>query len=457
MSLPRVLFVARTRYSLPLSETPRPPLRCPLGGARLAPARHVPRRRSGAHRTVHARADVPRRRARGGYLLRGAALAGAERDPGVRAGGRRRAGGSGHGPGAARPPARRVGRSRRLRRPRRLAQRHSHLRLAPAQAPLTPDRPAGADRRHPGRRRAHGVRVHVVARAEQGVEPTATFPAYMDSPRSSSRRRRSFRPLPEALFVGVLERYKGVDVLASAWTRWRRASPGRASTWSAAGRCRTSSSSSWQAAGVACGDAELATDGVAGALDATTALVLPSRREGMGRVIVEAFCRGARSSAPLRAGSSISRVRREWAARPRRGRRGARGALTRMLAEPATATRLGEGARTAASAWAATPEEFATRMRSSSIACWGGPDRMRLIFVTQRVDPDDPVLGATVAKLARHERCDELVVLTDSAIPGALPANCRVRLFASRSRPGAEPASARRSQQSSRIARGPPR
>ena len=62
---------------------------------------------------------------------------------------------------------------------------------------------------------------------------------------------------------------------------------------------------------------------------------------------------------------------------------------------------------------------------------------MRLIFVTQRVDPDDPVLGATVAKLrALAARCDELVVLTDSAIPGALPANCRVRTFAARSRLG---------------------
>ncbi len=62
---------------------------------------------------------------------------------------------------------------------------------------------------------------------------------------------------------------------------------------------------------------------------------------------------------------------------------------------------------------------------------------VRLVFITQRVDPDDPVLGATVAKLrALAERCDELVVLTDSSIPGALPANCRVRTFAARSRPG---------------------
>lgn len=69
--------------------------------------------------------------------------------------------------------------------------------------------------------------------------------------------------------------------------------------------------------------------------------------------------------------------------------------------------------------------------------CSVAGEHVRLIFITQRVDPDDPVLGATVAKLrALAERCDELVVLTDSSIPGALPENCRVRTFAARSRLG---------------------
>lgn len=62
---------------------------------------------------------------------------------------------------------------------------------------------------------------------------------------------------------------------------------------------------------------------------------------------------------------------------------------------------------------------------------------MRLVFVTQRVDPSDPVLGATVAKIrALAHRCDEVVVLADSAVPEALPSNCRVRLFASAGRIG---------------------
>ena len=62
---------------------------------------------------------------------------------------------------------------------------------------------------------------------------------------------------------------------------------------------------------------------------------------------------------------------------------------------------------------------------------------MRLVVVTQQVDPSSPVLGATVAKLrALAARVDELVVLADSAVPGTLPDNCRVRLFRASRRAG---------------------
>ena len=60
---------------------------------------------------------------------------------------------------------------------------------------------------------------------------------------------------------------------------------------------------------------------------------------------------------------------------------------------------------------------------------------MKLIFVTQQVDPADPVLGATVAKLrALAAQVDELVVLSLGAVPGSLPPNCRVRTFGGRSK-----------------------
>jgi glycosyltransferase involved in cell wall biosynthesis len=61
----------------------------------------------------------------------------------------------------------------------------------------------------------------------------------------------------------------------------------------------------------------------------------------------------------------------------------------------------------------------------------------RLVFVTQQVDPGHPALAATVPKIAAlARRVDEVVVLADGAVPGALPANCRVRLFAAPSKAG---------------------
>lgn len=54
----------------------------------------------------------------------------------------------------------------------------------------------------------------------------------------------------------------------------------------------------------------------------------------------------------------------------------------------------------------------------------------RLLVVTQRVDPEHPVLWATVPKLhALAERVGELVVLALAGRRDVLPANCRLRTF----------------------------
>jgi glycosyltransferase involved in cell wall biosynthesis len=54
----------------------------------------------------------------------------------------------------------------------------------------------------------------------------------------------------------------------------------------------------------------------------------------------------------------------------------------------------------------------------------------RLVFVTQQVDPDHPVLGAAVVKItALARRVDEVTVLALAARPGVLPGNCRVSTF----------------------------
>src|SRR5436190_14920332 len=54
----------------------------------------------------------------------------------------------------------------------------------------------------------------------------------------------------------------------------------------------------------------------------------------------------------------------------------------------------------------------------------------RLVFATQKLDPGDPVLAATVPMVrALAERVDELVVLCDTAVPDAVPHNVRVHEF----------------------------
>jgi glycosyltransferase involved in cell wall biosynthesis len=62
----------------------------------------------------------------------------------------------------------------------------------------------------------------------------------------------------------------------------------------------------------------------------------------------------------------------------------------------------------------------------------------RLVFLTQRVDPDDPVLGATVPKIrALAERVGEVVVLAQSAAAAnGLPDNVEVRTFGADGRLG---------------------
>jgi glycosyltransferase involved in cell wall biosynthesis len=59
----------------------------------------------------------------------------------------------------------------------------------------------------------------------------------------------------------------------------------------------------------------------------------------------------------------------------------------------------------------------------------------RLVFLTQSVDPDHPVLAATIPKIrALAERVDEVVVLAQSGGRHRFPANVEVRTFGAPSR-----------------------
>ena len=97
--------------------------------------------------------------------------------------------------------------------------------------------------------------------------------------------------------------------------------------------------------------------------------------------------------------------------------------LVRLLADPAEIARL-------AAARALCRRALARHAGGVRRARARSGRRVRLVVITQRVDPEDPALGATVAKLrALAAHVDELVVLTLVARPADLPANVRVKEF----------------------------
>ena len=103
---------------------------------------------------------------------------------------------------------------------------------------------------------------------------------------------------------------------------------------------------------------------VVAALDASTLLVLPSRSEGMGRVLVEAACR-ARAVVGTRVGGIPDVVQDgETGVLVEPGDAQAlAGALVRVLADRELAERLGAEGRRRVDPWLATPEEYARRLR----------------------------------------------------------------------------------------------
>ncbi len=219
-------------------------------------------------------------------------------------------------------------------------------------------------------RRADGVRTISTYTTElvraEGIEPAAEFPAFMDL---EPFMADPVTPLPEAprvLFVGVLERYKAFDVLADAWRRVVDSVPEavlhvvgqgtlapvvRRLVDELPGRVEWSPS--------------LAAEEVAAALDSATLLVLPSRSEGMGRVVVEAAARG-RAVVGSRVGGIPDVVAdgETGILVPPDDAGALADALVRVLSDRALAERLGGEGRIRVEQWLATPEEYARRVRA---------------------------------------------------------------------------------------------
>jgi glycosyltransferase involved in cell wall biosynthesis len=100
---------------------------------------------------------------------------------------------------------------------------------------------------------------------------------------------------PNALFVGVLEPYKSVDVLLEAWRIVSTTIPGAGLSIIGEGSQSVTLRRQAEVAGLTSSVrffGRRTRDEVIEALDSARVLALPSRSEGMGRVILEAFARG---------------------------------------------------------------------------------------------------------------------------------------------------------------------
>ena len=200
----------------------------------------------------------------------------------------------------------------------------------------------------------------------RGTPATASFEAYMDLSTFTATPPVPLPERPTALFVGVLEAYKNIDGLATAWRRVVRELPDARLVILGEGSRRDVVDDLVAELPEQVEHIEqLPPSGVSEQMDRSTVLVLPSRSEGLGRVLVEAMARG-RGIVASRVGGipDVARDDRE-ALLVEPGDIGElAAALVRALADRPLAERLGEAAFARYQEWHTTPAEYAARVRS---------------------------------------------------------------------------------------------
>jgi glycosyltransferase involved in cell wall biosynthesis len=197
---------------------------------------------------------------------------------------------------------------------------------------------------------------------ELGIEPAGEFATYSDLGAFDGPTQ----PLPaarQALFVGVLERYKNVQGLAEAWRLVADRLPEARLRLVGSGT-EVEVAESLERAG-ARWDRRLEPAELARALDESRLLVLPSSSEGLGRVIVEAFLRG-RPVVATRVGGIPDLVEHEANGLlvPAGDVAALAGAIERVLRDDALAAQLGNAARSTVGEHAALPDDYAEHVRT---------------------------------------------------------------------------------------------
>ncbi|HWB22144.1 MAG TPA: glycosyltransferase family 4 protein [Gaiellaceae bacterium] len=195
-----------------------------------------------------------------------------------------------------------------------------------------------------------------------GREPTDVFTAYTDL----SAFTAPAVPVPaepRALFVGVLERYKNIEGLAAAWRLVAERLPD--AQLQLVGSGRDSEIARGLVGERVRWDERLEPAQVAQALDDARVFLLASESEGLPRVVVEAFLRG-RPVVATRAGGTPEIVVDDVTGLlvDRGDVAGFADAAVRALSEPGLAERLGAAGRESVDRFLTTPGDFANRMRA---------------------------------------------------------------------------------------------
>ena len=199
-----------------------------------------------------------------------------------------------------------------------------------------------------------------------GVEPAAVFPSYVDEQAFLARPPAPLPVRPRAVFVGVLERYKAFDTLVRAWLLAARTVPDAVLHVVGDGTLRADAEAlAASLPGQVEWSRRLSAEEVSAAMDAAWLVCLPSRSEGLPRVALEGACRGRAIVGGDRAG--IPDVVRD-------GENGLlvdpddvqalAAALVRILSDRAEAERLGAAARRTGEDWAVTPAAYAARVEA---------------------------------------------------------------------------------------------
>ena len=220
--------------------------------------------------------------------------------------------------------------------------------------------------RHADALRAFSPYTAELAGREAGVPPVESFPAYIDLGAFTGRPPAPLPRTQTLVFVGMLERSKGVETLADAWRYVAGRVPearlvvvGRGALRDVVDRLRDDYPGRVEHV------EELPPQGVAERMDDAMCLVLPSRSEGLGRVILEAFARG-RGVVGTRVGGIPDLVENDVNGLlvENGDVAGLADALTRILTEDGLAARLGAAASKASQTFEWSPDDYATRVRS---------------------------------------------------------------------------------------------